>query len=70
MMEGNNRIIKEDDLIDDWDPMLLEYPFTRKGMTAKEFDEELKYLCRQSPSDLKNGNYKPLWQQKEEGENK
>lgn len=59
-------IIKKDDLIDDWDPILLAYPFVRKGMTAEEYDKERKYLAQQNIEDIKNLKYKPLWKQREE----
>lgn len=32
-----------DDLIDDWNPIMLEYPFVRKGMTLREYLEEKGY---------------------------
>ena len=66
MMEENNRIISANDIIDNYDPGLLEYPFARRGMTMAEFDKERIYLCQNfTATDLKNGTYVPLWRQKE-----
>lgn len=58
MMEDENEVI------DNWDQRLLEYPFVRKGMTAKEYDEEKQYYLSQSIEDLKSGKYVPLWKQR------
>ena len=50
--------------IDDWNPILLEYPFVRKGMTEAEYDTEKAYYLSRPITELKNGEYKPLWKQK------
>lgn len=54
--------------IESLDPILLEYPFVRPGMTIEEYDEEREYYSRHSASDLKSRKYKPLWKQREEKE--
>lgn len=51
-----------DDVIDNWNPIMLEYPFVRKGMTLREYLEEKEYY-NQHRQDVKDGIYKPLWQQ-------
>lgn len=56
----------DNEVIDNWDPILLEYPFVRQGMTAKEYEEEKRYLAKHYFTDYRNGTYKPLWQQREE----
>lgn len=43
----------------------LEYPFVRKGMTEREFVEELRYFSEHREA-YKKGSYRPLWQQKGE----
>ena len=53
-----------EDVIDNWDPIMLEYPFVRKGMTLREYLEEKEYYY-QHKSEIKTGEYKPLWKQKE-----
>ena len=55
-----------DEIIDNWHPILLEYPFVRRGMTAKEYFEEKEYYLSVGIDDLKNERYKPLWKQREE----
>ena len=62
MMEDPNEII------DNWNPIMLEYPFVRRwsGMTAREYYEEKAYYLSMTLDDIKNGNYKPLWKQREE----
>ncbi len=60
MMEDPNEII------DDWPLYMREYPFVRKGMTAREYYEEKEYYLSGTIDDLKNGRYKPLWKQREE----
>lgn len=59
--------IDKDDLetIDSLDPIMLEYPFVREGMTIDEYYEEKEYYINQSVDDLKNGRYIPLWKQTE-----
>lgn len=58
MMEDPNEVI------DNWDPILLEgYPFIREGMTRKEYEEEKEYWGKHL-KDYKNGTYTPLWKQK------
>ena len=52
--------------VDNWPPIMLEYPFVRRGMTKKEYLEEKKYYCSMTADDLKQGRYKPLWKQREE----
>ena len=59
MMEDPNEII------DDWDPIMLEYPFVRKGMTAKEYVEEKEYYFSRPIEEIKKRKYKPLWKQRE-----
>ena len=54
------------EIIDNWDLRLLEYPFVRKGMTAKEYDEEKAYMLSRPLEEIKQGLYKPLWKQREE----
>ena len=51
--------------IDNWNPILLEYPFVRKGMTEEEYYAEKAYYLSRPIDDLKNGLYIPLWKQKE-----
>lgn len=60
MMVGPN------DIIDNWPPIMLEYPFVHKGMTAKEYDEEKKYYFSRPIDEIKQQKYKPLWKQREE----
>ncbi len=60
MMDDPNEIT------DNWHPILLEYPFVRRGMTAKEYFEEKEYYTSVGIDDLKNERYKPLWKQREE----
>lgn len=57
MMEDPNEII------DNWHPMLLEYPFVRKGMTAHEYDEGKAYYYSVPLEIHKNNTYMPLWKQ-------
>lgn len=59
-MEESNKTI------DDWDPILLEYPFVRKGMTEKEYDVEKAYYFSRPIEEIKNQEYRPLWKQREE----
>ncbi|MBO4903038.1 MAG: hypothetical protein J5518_09620 [Lachnospiraceae bacterium] len=56
-------MVDQNEIIDDWDPLLLEYPFVRKGMTAKEYDEEKAYYFSRPIDEIKNGTYIPLWKQ-------
>ena len=67
MQEASISMTEEkDEIIDNYDPRLLEYPFARRGMTLTEFDEEWNYLCQNhTAADLRNGTYTPLWKQKE-----
>lgn len=53
-----------DDVIDNWDPVMLEYPFVRKGMTLREYFEEKEYYY-QHREEVKTGKYEPLWKQRE-----
>ena len=53
-------------IVDVMNPMFGEYPFAREGMTFDEFDEENEYLGKHFQEYL-DGNYKPLWKQREEG---
>lgn len=53
-------------IVDVMNPMFGEYPFAREGMTFAEFDEENEYLGKHFQEYL-DGNYKPLWKQREEG---
>ena len=59
MMEDQNEVI------DNWNPILLEYPFVRKGMTAQEYDEEKAYYYSVPLEDHKTNQYVPLWKQRE-----
>lgn len=51
--------------IDNWNPILLEYPFVYKGMTEEEYFKEKEYYLSCPMSALKDGTYKPLWKQQE-----
>ena len=53
-------------IVDVMNPMFGEYHFAREGMTFAEFDEENEYLGKHFQEYL-DGNYKPLWKQREEG---
>lgn len=57
-------MLGENEVIDNWDPILLEYPFVRRGMTAKEYGEENQYYFSQSIEVIKSRKYCPLWKQK------
>ena len=57
---------EENETIDNWPLFMREYPFTRKGMTVREYEEEKAYYLSMSVDDLKYGRYKPLWKQREE----
>ncbi len=50
--------------IDDWDPIMKQYPFVRKGMTVEEYNKEKEYLGHHF-KEYKEGKYIPLWKQKE-----
>ena len=58
------------EIIDNWDPIMLEYPFVRigKGMTAREYYEEKEYYLSVGLDAIKSRRYKPLWKQREEKE--
>ncbi|MCM1190524.1 MAG: hypothetical protein NC541_14670 [bacterium] len=51
-----------DDVIDNWSPLMLEYPFVRKGMTLREYFQEKDYY-NQHRQEVKDGTYLPLWKQ-------
>ena len=57
--------MSENNTIDSLDPIMLDYPFVREGMTLDEYYEEKDYYFRQSKDDIKNKKYQPLWKQKE-----
>ena len=47
----------------DWaTPSMKEYVFWREGMTPEEFEKEREYYIRHL-KEVKEGKYKPLWQQ-------
>ena len=50
----------------EWKPTAgdKEWIFYREGMSAEEFEREYKYLSEHI-KDLQNGNYTPLWKQRE-----
>jgi len=52
-----------DAVIDNWDPILLEYPFVREGMTHREYIEEKAYYLACPIERLKKRLYTPLWKQ-------
>ena len=45
---------------------MMEYPFYYDGMTVDEWKEERQYMADHM-ADVKNGTYKPLWKQKQNG---
>ena len=52
-----------DAVIDNWHPILLEYPFVRVGMTHREYIEEKAYYISGSLERFKMGLYSPIWKQ-------
>ena len=50
--------------IESLDPIMLEYPFVREGMSLEEYYEEKEYYFKQTAEDLMNERYVPLWEQK------
>ena len=64
MMEDPN------ELVDNLDLRLREYPFVRPGMTLREYDEEKKYYLSVGIEALKNQTYVPLWKQRENANKK
>ena len=67
-MDNKDEYLKKraETILDVLDPIFGEYPFAREGMTFAEFDEENEYLGKHFQEYL-DGNYKPLWKQREEG---
>ena len=58
--------MNDNDLIHDvLDPIMLEYPFVRDGMTVGEYIEEKIYYGEHF-QEYRRGKYKPLWKQREE----
>jgi len=55
-----------DEIVDNWPPILLEYPFVRRGMSKSEYFKEKEYYTSMTAMDLKMERYKPLWKQREE----
>lgn len=49
--------------IDKWNPIMLEYPFVRKGMTVDEYEAEKEYYGKHL-KEVRDGTYLPLWKQK------
>ena len=54
-----------DEVIDGWSLNRLEYPFTRRGMTAREYAEEFSYYLSVGVENIKSGKYEPLWKQRQ-----
>jgi hypothetical protein len=54
---------KDEEIIDNLNPILLEYPFVRKGMTVSEYEKEKMYWGTHL-EEVKAGTYIPLWKQK------
>ncbi len=56
-------MVEEKKTIDGLDPIMLEYPFVRQGMTLVEYYNEKEYYFKQKIEDIKSRKYIPLWKQ-------
>lgn len=53
---------KNKNTIDDWNPILLEYPFVYEGMLEEEYHKEKEYWGNHL-KEAREGTYLPLWKQ-------